>query len=307
MELAIELFGYLILTVLGFVLPVVAILLSIYHEGLSKLAQQYQAEVSQSEENLKTIAKAEKTDLAAIQESIKKLESTKKRAITKLSYLNPRKQIIRLFIPLVLAFLAVVATSILIGTNVYYSLFLLISLAGFVYALIVLWNLIGIIVEVRGIIDAEKKTTETSTVELLTSLVREVVDKTGQYFLIKVYIVLDGKEIKDDSYETTMPVNMEKEIEVQLRNIEMRMVKNVEIGFRFPTDFIIDKTSYSSIYRDENEQIVRYSISMLQGHTTHIFAPLIITPLKQSIYTVSTFIKAENIESTYRKVTIRVT
>lgn len=307
MELAIELFGYLILTILGFMLPVVAILLSIYHEGLSKLAQQYQAEVSQSEENLKTIAKAKKTDLAAIQQSIKELESTKKRATTKLSYLNPRKQIIRLFIPLVLAFLGVVATSILIGTNVYYGLFLLISLTGFVYALIVLWNLIAIIVEVRGIIDTEKKTTETSTVELLTSLAREVIDRTGQYFLTKVYIVLDGKDIEDDSYETTIPANIKKEINVQLRNNEMRMAKNVEIGFRFPTNFIIDKTDYASIFRDEKEQVVRYSESILQGHTIVNYAPLIITPLEQGVCKVSTFIKAENIAATYRSVTIRVT
>ncbi|GAI93989.1 unnamed protein product, partial [marine sediment metagenome] len=93
MELAIELFGYLILTILGLVLPIVAILLSVFQEGISKLAQQYQAEISQSEENLKTIAKAKRTDLAAIQQSIKELESTEKRARTKLSYLSPRKQI----------------------------------------------------------------------------------------------------------------------------------------------------------------------------------------------------------------------
>lgn len=307
MELAIELFGYLILTILGFVLPIVAILLSVYQEGMSKLAQQYQAAVSQSEENLKTIAKAKRTDVAAIQQSIKELESTKKRARTKLSYLNPRKQIIRLFIPLVFAFLGVVTTSILIGTNFYYGLFLLISLTGFVYALIVLWNLIGIIVEVRGIVDAEKKATETSTVELLTSLAREVVDRTGQYFLTKVYIVLDDEDIKDESYETTIPANMKREIKVYLRNIEMRMAKNVEIGFRFPTSFIIDKTDYYSIYRDKKEQIVRYSVSIIQGHTIFTFAPLIITPLERGVYKVSTFIKAENIESTYRNVTVKVT
>lgn len=140
MEQAIQLFGILILTMLGFVFPVVTILLSIYHEGISKLAQQVQAEISQSEENLKTIAQAKKTDVAAIQQSIKELESTKKKAKAKLSYLSPRKQIIRLFIPLVLAFLGVIATSILIETNFYYVLLLLLSLTCFIYALIVLWN-----------------------------------------------------------------------------------------------------------------------------------------------------------------------
>jgi len=265
MELGIELFGYLILTVLGFVLPIVAILLSVFQEGISKLAKQYQADISQSEENLKTIAKAEKTDLAAIQESIKKLESTKKRAITKLSYLNPRKQIIRLFIPLVFAFLGVVVTSILIVTNFYYCLFLLISLGCFVYALVVLWNLIGIIVEVRGILDTEKKATETGTVELLTSLVRGIGDKTGQYFLAQVYINLNGEDIKDDSYEIIIPTNTKEEIDLKLRNREARMAKNVEIGFTFPTTFIIEKTTHNSIFRSKGEQVVRYSESIVQG------------------------------------------
>ncbi len=307
MELGIELFGYLILTILGLVLPIVAILLSVFQEGISKLAQQYQAEISQSEENLKTIAKAKKTDLAAIQQSIKELESTEKRARTKLSYLSPRKQIIRLFIPLVFAFLGVIVTSILIATNFYYGLFLLISLGCFVYALVVLWNLIGIIVEVRRILDTEKKATETSTVELLTSLAREITNRTGQYFLAQVYINLNDEDIKDDSYEIIIPTNMKEEIDLKLRNREARMAKNVEIGFTFPTTFIIGKTNHNSIFRSKGEQVVRYSEGIVQGYTNIQYEPLIITPLEQGVYEVQTFIKAENIEATYRNVTIKVT
>ena len=306
MELAIELFGYLILTILGFVLPIVAILLSVYKEGISKLAERYQAEISQSEENLRTIAKAEDTDLAALQQSIKGLEATKERASNKLSYLNPKQQIIKLFVPLVLAFLGVVATSILIETNLYYGLFLLLSLTGFVYAIIILWNLIDIIFEVKEIIDAEKKSTETNTVELLTSLVREVVDRTGQYFLKTVYIGLDGQDIKDDSYEMTIPMNIKKEVKVQLRNSETRMTKNVEVGFIFPTNFIIDESVSYTNYLDGQGQIVRYSVSILHGNTNQLFSPIFITPLERGEYNIVTFIKAENIESTYRNITINV-
>lgn len=311
MELAIELFGYLILTVLGFVLPIVAILLSIYQEGLSKLAQQYETEFSQSENNLKEqiqeMAESTGTDTAGIKQSIKKLESIKKRARIKLSYLNPRKQIVRLFIPLVLAFLGVVATSILVASNVYFSLLLLISLMAFVYALLVLWNLVGIIVEVRGLIDTEKKTTEASTVEALSSVMKELVDKTGQYFLTQVYIVLDDHTIKGDSHKITLPVNTKKELKVQLLNSENRMAKNVEFGFTFTTSFIIDKTDYRSIFRDETQQVVRYEDNILQANTIGLYAPLIITPLRRGASTLRTFIKAENIESIYRDITITVT
>lgn len=306
MELAIELFGYLILTMLAFVLPVVAILLSVFHEGISRLAQQYQSEVSQSEQNLKTLAKAKKPDLAGIKQSIKELESISKRARAKLSYLNPRKQIIRLFIPLIFAFLGVVATSILIKTNFYYALFLLISLACAVYALIILWNLMGMIVEVKTIIDAEKRAAEPNTAELLASLAKEVADKTGQYFLTKAYITWDGQDIVDDSYKTKIQANMKKEIKVGLQNYEMRMAKNIQIGFIFPTSFIIDKTGYTSITRIETEQIVRYETTIVHGNTNQSFESLFITPLELDAYKVRTFVKAENIETTYRTITIEV-
>ncbi len=306
MELAIELFGYLILTMLAFVLPIVAILLSVFHEGISGLAQQYQSEISQSEENLKTLAEAKKPDVAEIRQSIEELESREKRARTKLSYLNPRKQIIRLFIPLIFAFLGVVATSILIKTNFYYALFLLISLAGAVYALIILWNLIGIIVEVKTIIDAEKRAAEPNTAELLASLAKEVADKTGQYFLTKAYITCDDQDIVDGSYKTTIQANMKKEIKVGLRNREMRMAKNIEIGFIFPASFIIDKTDYASITRTETEQIVRYEKTIVHAHTHQTFDSLFITPLELDAYKVRTFVKAENIETTYRTITIEV-
>ncbi|MCK4827828.1 hypothetical protein KA005_69510 [bacterium] len=307
MEQAIQLFGYLILTILGFVLPIVAILLSVYQEGMSKLAQQYKEEVSQSEENLKTIAKSSKTDLAAIQQSINELESIKKKARIKLSYLNPRGQIIRLFIPLVFAFLGVVATSILIGTSFYYSLFLLLSLAGFVYALIVLWKLVGIITEVRRIIDADKKDMDSKTIELLSALV-EKVEKTGEYYLKRVHITLEGKDIKDNSTTTTMQVNVKQELKIGIQNHETVMAKNIEIGFDFPSKFIIEKTSGYSIYREEGHQIIRSSENMLHGAThLHLSSPMIITPLEQGNYTVDTFIKAENIESTYRTINFKVT
>lgn len=201
-----------------------------------------------------------------------------------------------------------ITASILINTNVYYGLFALIGLAGLVNALIVLWNSIGVIVEVRGIIDSEKKTSEISITESLTSLVREIVDKTGQYFLKKVYLVLDNKDIKDKPYSIEMEANVEREVNVSVRNSEPRMAKNIQIGIVFPSHFIIKKCDYYSIYRDEDQQIVRFKLDEIHGNTVFLFRnlPLIITPLEKGDFPVETFIKAENIEVIRRDITITV-
>lgn len=310
MEQAIQLFGYLILTMLGFVLPITAILLSIFREGISKLATQYENERAQSEDNikaqLKKMAKGKTTDESAIKRSLKQLKYIKKTAEAKLSYLDPKNQVIRLFVSLILALLGVVITFLLVETNIYYCFFLLISLAGFIYAIVVLWKLIGIIVEVRKIIDTDKKDTDSRTIELLSALAQKI-EKTGQYFLKRVYASLGKGDIKDDSRIITMQTNSKNELKIGVQNHESRMAKNVEIGFIFPNNFIIEKRDYYSIFLDEIQQVIRYETNLIHGNTHNFFSPLIITPLEKGDYKIRTFIKAETIEATYRDVTVKVT
>lgn len=274
MEQAIQLFGYLILAVLGFVFPVVTVLLSIYGEGLSKLAAQYKAEKKQSEENIKEQLQKKgqqkditDKDVIAIENSLKELKSIKETAESKLSYLNPSRTIIRLFIPLMVAFVGVVATFLILHFTDYFIDYaylypLLVSLIAFSYSVFVLWKLVGIIMEVRRIIDTDRKDTATRTTELLTALV-EKVKKTEQYYLQKVYLTLDGTDTKDDSRMITAQANSKKELKLGIDNRETRMAKNVEIGLMFPTNFIIEKTSEYSIYREEKRQIVRFKIDTI--------------------------------------------
>lgn len=316
MEQAIQLFGYLILAVLGFVFPVVTVLLSLNREGLSKLAAQYENERSQSEDNIKEqlgkMSKAADIDESAIKKSIKKLKSIKKAAKIKLSYLDPKKQVLRLFVPLMLAFLGVVAAFLILHFTDYFIDYaylypLLVSLVAFSYSVFVLWKLVGIIMEVRRIIDTDRKDMDTRTTELLTALV-EGVKETGQYYLQKVYINIDGDDIVDNSCIITGKANSKTELTLGIINKETRMAKNVEIGFIFPTNLIIEKTSEYSIYREEEQQVVRFNTSTIQGDTyLHITEPLIITPLEQGNHKIRTFVKAENIESTYKHITIKVT
>lgn len=309
MEQATQLFGYLILTALGFVLPVMSILLSLFHQGMEKLAGQYEAERTQSETNikeqLKKMSEAKDIDESAIKQSIKELESIKKTAENKLSYLNPKKQIARLFIPIVIAFLGVLVTLFLATISRYFFLLLLLSIVSFIYAVVALWKLISIIVEVRRILDAEKRDTDSKVIELL-SVLAEKTETAGQYYLKNVHACLNDSNINNDSLIVEAKANGKLELKIGVSNSESRMAKNLEIGFILPNNFIVEKTGYHSIFRDEKQQIIRYQTNMLQGHTYNLFDPLIITPLEKGDYIMRTFIKAENVEANYRDVTIRV-
>ena len=142
MEQAIQLFGFLILAFLGVVGPILVILLSVFREGISKLTIQYENEKFQSEKNikeqLKKIAEAENADVKEIEQSLKSLKALKMIAETKLSYLNPKTQILQLFLPLLIAFLGVIL-AILTKTNVYcVGLFITVSLICLVYTIFVL-------------------------------------------------------------------------------------------------------------------------------------------------------------------------
>lgn len=307
MEQAIQLFGYLILTFLGIVSPILVILLSMFREGISQLAIQYENEKSQSEENikeqLKKIGEAGKTDVGEIEQSLNKLKAIKKTAETKLSYLNPKEQILRLYTPFLISFLGVIL-AILIKTNIYYvGLFIAISLICFVYSIVVLWKLLGIIIEVKKTIDDDKKDMDMKTINLLSALV----EKGSEYFLKAVYININDKKLQDDTGKITVSVDKKQEQKIGITNLETRMAKNIEIGFIFPLDFIIERTDYYSIYTTKTNQVVRYETNLIHGNTTQMLFPLIITPLKEGDYKIRTFIKAENIESTYKNLNLKVT
>jgi hypothetical protein len=307
MSLAIQLFGYLILTFLGFVVPVISILLSVFQDGILKLTVQYENEKSQSEgnikEQLKKIGEAKQPDVIEIEQSLRKLKIMKKIAEARLSYLNPKMQILRLTIPLLFSFSGVVLALVL-KSRLDIMLSLLMSLICFTYMLYVLWVSLNIIIEVKKIVDADRDNYHIKITELLSSLVQK--DSRAQLFLSKIYINFNGIDIKDETTVVHMIPNRKVSIAVGIKNIERRMAKQVEIGFIFPLDFIIEKTSAYSIYTDTERQIVRYQIGFIQGDTYQILSPLSITPLKEGSHKILTFIKAENIEATDRNLTINV-
>ena len=121
-----------------------------------------------------------------------------------------------------------------------------------------------------------------------------------------IYTMKDTIPIKDDSVIIPLNVNVKHNFKVSIDNNEKRMAKDIEIGFIFPSQFLIELPSTYSIFRQEDSQIIRYNTSSIQAKTNLFLEELPVTPLEQGNYTLKTFIKGENIESTYRDVVINV-
>ncbi len=314
MDLVLQLFGYLILTFLAITVPLFGILLSVFREGISKLKTQYENEKSNYEKNiqdqLKRQAEAKKPNVQEIKKSIKDLESIKKETENKLSYLNPKRQILKLFSMLLISFLGIMF-SILTKTNIYYlGISIFISIVFFFAALYVLWKLLGITVEVKEIIDEGRKDTEVETMELLSIISQQspvLQIPPEEFFLRNVYLQIDGKDIRAKGTSIILTPDATNSIKLSLINLETRMTKNVEVGLRFPHDFMIKKnTSYNIFTYEDGRQIVRYKIEDIQGDTEQLLQSLNLTPINAGEYTIDTWIKSENIEPTYIDVLFNV-
>jgi uncharacterized membrane protein YhiD involved in acid resistance len=312
MDASIQLFGYLILTFVGFVAPIVVLTLSIYHEGSLILQQQYASERENAEgnikEQLKKISDKQEVEEREIKKNLKKLKEIKKNAESKLSYLNPKKQIIKLLLPLGIAFLFVEIALISpqsIKIDKYYVYFLnyffwLISTLSFGVALFFLWKLVDIIPKVKDASDEKRMKDEQDSRQSMLALL-EKATKSASPLLTKVNISVEGKEIDSKEIKFSLTAEEKKDLKLVVINHESKMAKNLEAGIILPKSFIVDKSTKYSIYVDESQQIIRYTMDMLQSKTNFILPSLQITPLAKGEHEITVFIKGENVETFYKK------
>jgi len=295
MESAITLFGFLILTFLGIFVPLLGILLSLFREGVIELTTQYENQKTSSESNLaeqmKKQGESGQVNIPEIQKSIQELTGIKEAADKKLLYLNPKKQLLKLFSSLFISFLSIIGALLLKEFLLYRVASLVLSLASFIYTLFVLWKLLGILVEVKQTIDARRGQLESKIISLLSM-------SSSSGFIKDVYPMINGKVINNDKAEVYLVLNTKNTLKLMLDNDEKRMAKRVELGLWFPREFIIEKVKdYSITTQDDGSQVVRYKAAELQGKTRLLLPDLIINPIKKETFKIRTFINAENMET----------
>jgi len=96
-----------------------------------------------------------------------------------------------------------------------------------------------------------------------------------------------------------LTLNKKASYAIAIVNSEPRMAKDVEIGFIFSSDLVVDNNGPDTMYKDpkDGEQIARYSATRIHGNTTLLKESISMTPIKKGTFSVKTFIKAENVET----------
>ncbi len=303
---ALVLFGLLLLTVLGLSLPLLSILFSFFPKGLEILTTKYESERNQSEENIieeeaKKGDSGRGLDIQALEKTLKTLKENRKRAETKLSFLNPTRLIIKIAVPLAISFVAtLVALQSVPNQSAPTPAFLLaalISVSALFYAVRVLWISFQVLSEVAKVVNESREGYESKIIELLSALV----ERGGAESLFikpeRINIEFNNILLKQDE-KLTFSANKKYDVPISITNSDELMAKTVEVGFTFPPDFLVEKTpNISSIYPWKGMQIVRFKLELLHAHTTHERGKIGITFLKTGEFKSRVFIKGENVKN----------
>lgn len=294
---AIELYGMLVLTVVGFVVPILTILISLFPEGTKSLFSKYENERRQSDENIANEIKKKQTeqglDYHALQKTLKTLKKKKREAELKLGYLKPTQFLLRTSIPFIVAFTGTIVALLAISLIEIITA-LTFSLLAFICGLVILFISITVLFEVAEIVSEKKNGNEEKIIELLSTLVA----KSGDNLFLRedeVGVIFNDQLLSKDE-KIDFSVNKKHEIPISIRNRSEKMAKKVEVGFIFPKDVVIEKTTNFSIYTDGSTQTVRFNLETIQAHENNKQGRLPITFLQAEESKIEVFIKGENVK-----------
>ncbi|MFA5130951.1 MAG: hypothetical protein WC467_00840 [Patescibacteria group bacterium] len=299
MDSALQLYGSFILTIMSFVLPILAIALSIFSEGSKFLLEKYENEKKQSDQNLvnetKKMEEEKNLDYAGLQKTIKTLKKNIRIAEVKINYLKPDKLFVKIFIPFFFAFILLMATLIIFAIE-YRLLLLALSLIAFIIGIYILWKSILILIEVFGSINQTKKDYEEKVISLLSDISTKNGNSVSDLFIKeeKIGLIFYGKYLKkDETFDFS--VNKKYDIPVSINNSSDIMAEKVEIGLILSQDFLVEKTTNLSIYATEDKQIIRLNSEIVQAHENQLKNKISLTFLKSGNYNIEAFVKGKNV------------
>ena len=301
----ISLLSLLIVTVGGFVVPLFALLLSLFPAGLKKLQQKYKDEEKMIEENIKTELnkKGDSSIESLMALSLKGLKKNKKQIQVKLFYLTPQALTLRIGLPLLVS-LAFLGAGIF-SNFCWLVVSLILSVGFFVYAIYGLVYLVGVFTEVRSIIVDDEAESRTKIIELL-SVLADKSDPTAALFISPDDINVYFREKKiTPSFIESFSVNNPHKIAVAINLGGEKMAKHVELGLEFPVDVIVEKSSnIASITNAGTTQIIRFKQDLIQSSTYSRLGEIKLTFIKTGTFLIPTFIKGENIKN--KKISFKI-
>lgn len=176
MDNAMMLFGYLVIALIGFVVPVLGLLLSIYQGGIDKLKIKYENQKADAEkvkqDFLGSILNGNvinKSDLGQIKRRILEMEISEKRVKRsvefKLGFLDIKTTAVRFAGPMLLSMLVVMAY--FVAPPAVKPAAIAVSLAAFIYSIYILVKILDVVVEMTRLADRESKDMNARLIEAL--------------------------------------------------------------------------------------------------------------------------------------------
>ncbi len=178
-NLALDLFGNLIITFLGIFTPLLVIIMNISKEGIRALERTHNSTKTVMEVELKAVTAQQVTvDTQIMKQYINRIDRTIKDHQTNLRLLQPKRQFTRTFCTLMASFLFLEIylglgdryLTLFSGANFAVCLptviFLFVSIAFFVAALVIIWQILNMLIKVRAAIneiDYDRFSTPTPT------------------------------------------------------------------------------------------------------------------------------------------------
>ena len=309
MVISLELYSTLILTVLGFLLPILAILLSFFPDASRYLFSKYENERKQSEDNI--IRETEKRDRKngdlnydELRRTLKTLKKKRKQAETRLGYLKPTKLIFKISLPLAVAFVGALGALQVQGYALIPALlFLASSLLAFGVGLYFLLTSILVLTEVAEIVSQKKAEKEDEMIRLLSILVEKASKDKSFLAAGDITVSFNDEELaRGKNFEFS--VNKKYDVPISIYNGGDKMGKKVEVGFHFLSNFLVEKNSGLSLYTGKDLQIVRFNTDELHVNARLNMKNMGITFLEPGEYKIYAFITGENV--TYQSFYFRI-
>ncbi len=309
-----QIYGGFILTLAGFVLPILVVAMSAFPEGFKALRQTYENEQKQAKKNLEDELKKQTgengLDYDLLGKNIATLRKTKKRAQRRLSYLSPSNILSKSAIAIGISLVSFLGGLSLYTLPVYVSVALFIVSIGFlIWTLIIFFNSIGIIIEASTTVQQIRRMAEEKTLELLTTLVDNSKKGDTSLFINQedIHIMFHGERIVSGK-EYTFSVNNKHAVKISVTNSSDYMLKTAELGFICPPEILIPGGNISSlsVYTGEKVKIIRFNHDHIQSHEHLLEGAVDMTFLKVGTFSVDAFIKGENLKKKSIKFNIKV-
>ncbi|MDO8600135.1 MAG: hypothetical protein Q7R73_00760 [bacterium] len=313
-DIIFQIYGTFVLTLASFVLPIIAIALSAFPDGVKTLKQTYANEQKQAEKNLSDeLEKKEKSeknlDYDLLEKNIRTLKLTKKKTEKRLSYLNPNyilsKSVIAIGISIISFLLGLLFYNL--SSYIIPSFLFLLSIGTMVWMIIIFSNSIKIVIEASSAVQEIRKTTEETIIELLATLVDNSKSKDRSLFIEHKHIStsFNNEEVKEGK-EYSFSINKKYKIKISLTNSSEYMLKTAELGFTFPAEFLVEGTTISRTYTGDKEKIIRFEHDHLQSKERMQEGAIDMTFLKMGVFDIETFVKGENLKRKTIKFKIKV-